>query len=553
MRTAGAFRKEAAVVARHLPANPSLEQLRKQAKEIRDHVRSGHPKAVKGARASHPRWGDTPLDAAEWAGFTLADAQLVVAREYGFASWRRLREQVELLVRYSASPQRRPANGADPVYELLRLACLTNCDTWNVGAGEEPDDPHRQYAARRLLVAHPELASATIHTAAAVGDVATVSELLAGDASLADQKGGPHGWPPLLYLTFSRLDSTAAGHSTLEAARLLLTHGADPNAGYLPDGEPPPVTALSGAFRGERDPVNQPAHQHSVELARLLLEAGADPNDERALRNIGGYPHDDDAGLALLLEYGLGRPSAEPWRDRVGQRVIEWEDHLGNRGAYELPPTPEQLVQTELRYSAQWNLPNRARLLLRRCAELGIDINTKAAAPGGRDPGQPAYRLAAVCGNTEIVDLLTRAGAQATPMEPIDQFLAACQRADRPAVDRLLAADPGLVERAVEPPCGPEPLHLAVVLNRPESVALMASIGFPINDDWHGWGTPLHCAALAGHLDVARLLVELGADPTAKGIDDADAKFVPQDHTPLGLARYMNHHEVAAYLARLTQ
>ena len=103
--------------------------------------------------------------------------------------------------------------------------------------------------------------------------------MLAADASLANRAGGPHGWPPLLYLAFSRVNSTRPGNSTLEVARLLLAHGADANAGYLCDGEPPPVTALSGAFRGRLDPVNQPAHQYSLPLARLLLDAGADPND----------------------------------------------------------------------------------------------------------------------------------------------------------------------------------------------------------------------------------------------------------------------------------
>jgi Ankyrin repeats (3 copies) len=541
MRTAGASRKEAAVVARHLPANPSLEQLRKQAKEVRDHVRSGHPKAVKGARELHPRWAGTPLGAAEWAGFTLADAQLVVARSYGFPSWRRFRENVDLIARYSRSPQRRPADSADLVHEFLRLACLNHCDGWNVGAGEEPDDLRRQAEARRLLAAHPELASATIHTAAAVGDLAAARSLLAADPSLANDQGGPHGWPPLLYLTFSRLNTTEKSHSTLEVARLLLAHGADPNAGYLPDGEPPPVTALSGAFRGERDPVNQPAHQHGLPLARLLLDAGADPNDEQALRNACGYPHDDDTGLALLLEHGLGRRSGGPWRALL-------EHQPGDR-----LPTPAGLVQTELRYSAQWNLPNRVRLLLRRCAETGIDIDTTGGA-AGRDPGHPAYKLAVVCGNTEIVDLLTRAGANAEPPDQTHQFIAACQRADRAAVHRLLAADPSLVERAASPPCGPEPLHLAVALNRPEAVALMASLGFPINEDWCGWGPPLHTAALAGHLDIVRLLVELGADPTAKAPDDNDpsAEFIQYDRTPLGWARYHQHDEVVAYLTRRT-
>jgi ankyrin repeat protein len=520
------------MLARPLPANPCLEQLRKQAKEIRDLVRTGRKDAIKMARELHPRWTNASLATTEWAGFTLADAQLVVARSYGFPSWRRLHEHVDMVVRYSRSPQRRPAEGADLVDEFLRLACLTYYSSWRVGVGEEADDPRRQVEARQLLAAHPQLASATIHTAAAVGDIAAARSLLAADESLANQEGGPHGWPPLLYLSFSRLNSTEADHSTLEVARLLLAHGADPNAGYLPDGELPPVTALSGAFRGRRDPANQPPHQHSLPLARLLLEAGADPNDEQALSNACGYPH-DDAGLQLLLEHGLGRPSGGPWRARLG------DDPRLQR------LTPAQLVQDELRYAAQWNLPNRVRLL-RRCAETGIDIN---AAAGGPDPCQTAYEFAAVGGNTEIVDLLAQAGAQAGPLDPTYRLIAACLRADHPAVHRLLAADPSLAQRAISTPWWPEPLHQAAALDRPEAVALLVSLGFPVNDRQ---ASPLHTAALFGHLDVVRLLVELGADPTAEVTTDTPGQFAPSDRTPLGWAQYNHQHEVAAYLTRLT-
>lgn len=517
------------MLANPLPANPSLEHLRKQAKQVRDLVRAGRNDAIKMARELHPRWTGASLTTTGWAGFTLADAQLVVARSYGFPSWRRLREYVDVVARYGRSPQRRPAGDADLLDEFLRLACLTYYSSWRVGVGEEADDPHRQTDARQLLAAHPQLTSATIHTAAAVGDIAAARSLLAADESLANHEGGPHDWPPLLYLSFSRLNSTEADHSTLEVARLLLAHGADPNAGYLPDGEPPPVTALSGAFLGRRDPVNQPAHQHSVPLARLLLEAGADPNDEQAVSNACGYPH-DDTGLALLLEHGLRRRSGGPWWARLGHRLS----------------TPARLVQDELRYAAQWNLPTRARLLLQRCAETGIDIN---AAAGGPDACQTAYELAVVYGNTEIVDLLSQAGAQAAPLDPTYQLVGACLRADRPAVHRLLAADPSLAERAVNTPWWPEPLHQAAALDRPEAVALLVSLGFPVNDRQ---ASPLHTAALTGHLDIVQLLVELGADPTAEVIGDTPGQFTPSDRTPLGWARYTHQHEVVAYLTRLT-
>jgi len=67
-----------------------------------------------------------------------------------------------------------------------------------------------------------------------------------------------NNWEPLLYAAYSRLNSEAEGHSTLEVARLLLEHGADPNAAFLWEGHYL-FTALTGAFgEGEAGPVNQP-------------------------------------------------------------------------------------------------------------------------------------------------------------------------------------------------------------------------------------------------------------------------------------------------------
>jgi hypothetical protein len=64
----------------NLPERPSLEQLRKQAKELLQQLRSGDPSATARLRKYKPTDGD-PI---------LADAQFVLAREFGFESWPRL-------------------------------------------------------------------------------------------------------------------------------------------------------------------------------------------------------------------------------------------------------------------------------------------------------------------------------------------------------------------------------------------------------------------------------------------------------------------------------
>jgi len=70
-----------------LPAKASLSQLRTRAKELRKAVLKGRPDAIERARTHHPAYGDP-------ASFTLRDAQLTVAREYGVASWGELMEKV---------------------------------------------------------------------------------------------------------------------------------------------------------------------------------------------------------------------------------------------------------------------------------------------------------------------------------------------------------------------------------------------------------------------------------------------------------------------------
>jgi hypothetical protein len=69
-----------------LPAKASLGQLRARAKDLRKAVAKGRPDAIERVRAHHPSY--------DLASFTLRDAQLTIAREYGSASWPELMEKV---------------------------------------------------------------------------------------------------------------------------------------------------------------------------------------------------------------------------------------------------------------------------------------------------------------------------------------------------------------------------------------------------------------------------------------------------------------------------
>ncbi|HEU4509012.1 MAG TPA: hypothetical protein VFR78_12275, partial [Pyrinomonadaceae bacterium] len=96
-----------------LPARPSLEQLRKQAKELLQQLRNSDPSAHDRLRKYKQNVSD-PI---------LADAQFVVAREYGFESWPRLVHHIQ------ASPElehhRRIAEDLVAVYNSADATAAT--------------------------------------------------------------------------------------------------------------------------------------------------------------------------------------------------------------------------------------------------------------------------------------------------------------------------------------------------------------------------------------------------------------------------------------------
>lgn len=73
-----------------LPSRPNFEQLKKQAGDLRKAHQTGEVDAVHRIRTSHPRCNDLSDAEIKKYSFSLQDAQLVVAREYGFPSWPKL-------------------------------------------------------------------------------------------------------------------------------------------------------------------------------------------------------------------------------------------------------------------------------------------------------------------------------------------------------------------------------------------------------------------------------------------------------------------------------
>jgi ankyrin repeat protein len=84
-------------MSKQLPANPNLEQLKKQAKALLKRHQAADSEALTRIREHHPRGKSLSEKQVAASPFALADAQLVIASEYGFASWSKLQSHVKTL------------------------------------------------------------------------------------------------------------------------------------------------------------------------------------------------------------------------------------------------------------------------------------------------------------------------------------------------------------------------------------------------------------------------------------------------------------------------
>ena len=180
-----------------LPERPDLDQLRRQAKELRDAARRGDSDAIERLRRHH-------RPSAPAGQVSLAVAQLVIARELGFSSWPQLKAAVET---HATTPER--------LAEILVAASI--------------EGRVRQAAA--IFEASPDIARHSLDAAAVLGDTQRVAERLAVDPAGGVAIDDVRGWPPVLYVCYShwhRIDPGRAA-SMAEVVRLLLDAGANPD------------------------------------------------------------------------------------------------------------------------------------------------------------------------------------------------------------------------------------------------------------------------------------------------------------------------------------
>ena len=335
----------------------SIEDLRRQASELRRSFVAGEPRAVRTVRAAIPDAED----------ITPADALHVIALGEGHTSWPGLR------FAYEAEAMDRESRA-----ERLKVALFFG----------------QHWVTEALLRETPDLGRDNFGLACALYDVTEVQRVLARNPSVATQRVGIRR--PMTHLAFSQhIHGSGSGEDMLAVAAALVDAGADVNDHYNYNGNvDSPLSALYGAL----------GHANNLSLAEWLLDRGADPNDGESLYHSTELGH--RRGLRLLLERG-----ARPEGTNALPRALDFNDHeavslLLNAGA-----DPNEGIAEHPSGEPPMVIPALHQAARRMCDERMVEMLLSAGAdPSSRHEGLTPYALARVYGNSEAAKLIAAAG-----------------------------------------------------------------------------------------------------------------------------------------------
>ncbi len=313
-----------------LPFRPNLDHYRKRAKQLVKAHKAGDLDAGRTLAEHHPRLGPRAEDALA-GDLPLSEAQLVVAREYGFESWPKLKRHIERapneltfedvdaeIARLVAAYRRgedEPSRRAQRVVDRHkspsdRFSLLMSPQTEETRRDADPEllaeqighlvaaeYDHSGLSGLRVWALMP-ISSKAMWKAVSVGDIDSVRRLLEEDPRLAypeaseDDPGFVRGAPPLYLTCYAKSSGENKRGNHLEIARLLLDAGADP------DGERkgPMVASPLWAAASNGDP----------EFARLVLERGGNPDgpDGKRAPMAWGLRFHGTETCELLAEHG---------------------------------------------------------------------------------------------------------------------------------------------------------------------------------------------------------------------------------------------------------
>ncbi len=450
-------------MSRTLPERANLEFLSKQAKDLLHDAKSGDHIARERLRA----WG--PSGSAEQP--RLSDAQHAVAREYGFASWPKLRAHVEQL-------------GATEPMEALAAALKTR-QTAAVA------EVLRRYPSLKERLDEPvpggAFGATPLIVAVEQGNRELIDVLLTNGANINQRShwwaGGfhvlehDHGLADFLIARGAILDAkSASGLGRLEDLTALLA--ADPKAARMRagDGQTPLHVAPT------------------VAIAELLLQHGAELDAEdidhestpaqylvRSHPDVARYLVERGARTDLLLAAALGD----------GPRV---------RAILDADPAAIHTIVSDAYFP-------------KRNFHAGGHIYTWSLGQG-----KSAQVVAREFGHEAVFQLLM----ERTPAEL--KLALACELGDEDAFKALLSARPDLARHlgAAER----RKLPVAAQNNNVAAVRLMLEAGWPTDAVGQHGATALHWAAFHGNVELARVI--LAHDPPLE-VRDKD-----YGQTPLG-------------------
>ena len=425
---------------RALPARPDLDQQKKLAKELLRAFQAGDAEAVARMRAELP-------DKAE---LSLADAQFVLAREYGCSSWPELKHRIA-----KAAAAERP-----PLERFKRAV--------QEGDAKTARALLEQYEEVRASLNQPIFGFDSTALLAAVDRGVDLIDVLLEFGADPNRKSSwwAGGFHPLHSAT-----GTAALH--------LMAAGAVPDACAAANLDRPDllmaILAEDPARVRERGGDGKlPLHfARSRRIVDLLLEAGADPD-------------------ALDIDH---RSTAAQWmigREPDSAR-LELAKYLVDRGA-----------AADIFLAAALGLTERARAMLEADPSLLL-LRTSQGEYGEKPPSSFQIYQWTIGPNLSPLQVAAQFGQQETRavMErfasPEERLLLACHLGDGDSARAIVAGNPGIIERLDPAAC--RALTDEAWAANAAAVELMLELGFdPAVPSVSGptGGTALHCAAWEG-------------------------------------------------------
>ena len=525
---------------RDLPARPSLDSLRKQAKRLARDAATGDAAAVARVHAQLPH-ARLPL--------TNRDAQLVVAREYGFAGWADLTAEVEKrlggALEWAVSQARTAIHDRDDGRLRTLLAEYPALVSWRSDSGEtlldsttsyaiDSSDPEREHTYNR-----PDAAEILIDAGATVQRKTWEHVIRTGAAGMLHLLARKNALPRTLPV-LAALGDDAAVRARVDESR----NGAevDGTASVM-------ARALIDACR----------FKHAG-IASFLLDRLTALDAELGRRI------DRWQGRQAFVEFLIQRPaSASEW----GLEMTLWESFVFRQltsalAAGDLPAFHHWLLEEPSLLQPAFVTLQEATIA--RCcwqkhretfitALLEHDPALLRTVP---PPPSQAIVHALSYGNAHLIPVLTRIWPlpDDLPHAAGTGNAAAVARwfdaAGRPALGSLARQYPGSDPQFKADDLGWGPvttqqvLDIALawaVLNRHfEIAAFLLQHGADINTNWgtHEPASILHEAAIQGNEEAARFLVDHGAD-----LDKQDYRYHSNAE---GWARYGAHDERMAEL-----